>query len=293
MRNLYYALVPLAVLLVAIALSICIGYLLLYGFGDSLSLNKLVSKGTQVLLILSIYPFMRYLHLSKEDIGFAKIIDFFRQLCLGLLVGLVTLLPVMLMLFFFDIKLFNPANIWTVASLVKALSGTLLIGMLVALAEEPLFRGLLLTGLYRNMGVGLAVIISATYYAGLHFLRSETEIPYDDVNIFSGVVLVGEAFENLFSYQVASAFLALLMVGIFLGVLRTQIKQSLGLCIGCHASWVWQIKMNKKLFFTNTDSEFHYLVSSYDGVIGPLVTGWLLLVVAGYLVHQHYRVRRS
>jgi membrane protease YdiL (CAAX protease family) len=291
MRNLYYSLTPLAVLLVAITLSSCFGYLVMYGAGDVLPLNKLVSKGTQVLLILSIYPFMRYLQLSKEDIGFAKLNDFFRQFGLGLLLGLVTLLPVMLMLFFFDIKLFNPENIWTVASLIKALSGTLLIGMLVALAEEPLFRGLLLTGLDRKMGAVLAILISATYYAGLHFLRSETEIPYDDLNMLSGFVLAGEAFSNLFSSRVVSAFLALLMVGVFLGLLRTKIKQSLGLCIGCHASWVWQIKMNKKLFITNTDSEFHYLVSSYDGVIGPLVTGWLLLVVAGYLIYQHYRMR--
>lgn len=277
--------------MLAIMLASLIAYFVLSLFGNFLPMSKLVSKGAQVLLILSIYPFMRYFHLTKEDIGFAGLSVFFRQLGLGLLLGLVTLLPVMFMLYFFEIKQFNTEYIWTTDNLIKAVSGTLLIGTLVALAEEPLFRGLLLTGLGNKMGVALAVLISAVYYAGLHFLRSETEIPYNEINLFSGFVLAGKAFENLFSFKVVSAFLALFMVGIFLGVLRTQIKQSLGLCIGCHASWVCQIKMNKKLFITDTDSAFHYLVSSYDGVIGPLVAGWLFLVVVGYLIYQRYQVR--
>ncbi len=291
MRNLYYSLVPLAVLLIAILLASLIAYSVLSGFGNFVSMDKLVSKGAQVLLILSIYPFMRYLHLTKESIGFAGLKVFFRQIGLGFLLGLVTLLPVMFMLYFFEVKQFNPEYIWTIDNLGKAILGTLLIGILVALAEEPLFRGLLLTSLNKKLGVVLAIIISAGYYAGLHFLRSKTEIPYNEINIFSGLVLAGGAFANLFSYKVVSAFIALFMVGTFLGVLRTQVKQSLGLCIGCHASWVCQIKMNKKLFITDVNSELHYLVSSYDGVIGPLVSGWLFLVVISFLIYQHYQGR--
>jgi len=90
----------------------------------------------------------------------------------------------------------------------------------------------------------------------------------------------------LLNPNILSAFFALLMVGIFLAVLRTQVKASLGLCIGCHTCWVWQIKMSKSLFNTDFSSEYLYLVSSYDGVIGPLVTGWLLLAITGYFVYQ-------
>ncbi|MFZ2312129.1 MAG: CPBP family intramembrane glutamate endopeptidase, partial [Methylobacter sp.] len=79
---------------------------------------------------------------------------------------------------------------------------------------------------------------------------------------------------------------ALLMVGIFLGVLRAQVKESLGLCIGCHTCWVWQIKMSKSLFNTDFNSEYLYLVSSYDGVVGPLVTVWLILAVGSYFVYK-------
>jgi len=77
-----------------------------------------------------------------------------------------------------------------------------------------------------------------------------------------------------------------LLVGIFLGVLRAEVKESLGLCIGCHTCWVWQIKMSKNLFNTDSSSDYIYLVSSYDGVVGPLVTVWLSLAIIGYFVYK-------
>jgi len=81
----------------------------------------------------------------------------------------------------------------------------------------------------------------------------------------------------------------LFMVGIFLCVVRTQIKQSLGLCIGIHASWVWQIKLSKDFFNTNYDSPYIYLVSSYDGLVGPLIAAWLLLATIVYLAFRYWR----
>jgi hypothetical protein len=132
-------------------------------------------------------------------------------------------------------------------------------------------------------------VISASYYAALHFLNSNTHIATQDFKFYSGFTLLTEAFTNLLNPAIFSAFLALLMVGIFLGVLRTQVKSSLGLCIGCHTCWVWQIKMNKTLFNTNFNSEYNYLVSHYDGVIGPLVAMWLLLAVISYFIFRSFK----
>jgi hypothetical protein len=44
--------------------------------------------------------------------------------------------------------------------------------------------------------------------------------------------------------------------------------------------------MSKSLFNTDSSSEYLYLVSSYDGVIGPLVTAWLSLAIIGYFVYK-------
>lgn len=104
----------------------------------------------------------------------------------------------------------------------------------------------------------------------------------------SGFILVWEAFGNLLNLIIYSAFFALLMVGIFLCLLRTQLNASLGLCIGCHTAWVWQIKMSKSLFFFNYQSDYLYLVSPYDGVIGLLATGWLMLTMIGYSAYRKF-----
>jgi hypothetical protein len=125
----------------------------------------------------------------------------------------------------------------------------------------------------------------------LHFLNSKTDIAYQDITLNSVFMLVGEAIANCFNPIVFSAFVGLLMVGIFLAVIRTQIENSLGLCIGFHASWVWQIKMSKSLFDTNIWSDYIYLVGSYDAIVGPLVTGWLLLEIIRYFVYQ--RINKS
>ncbi|MDD1618555.1 MAG: CPBP family intramembrane metalloprotease domain-containing protein, partial [Methylococcaceae bacterium] len=131
------------------------------------------------------------------------------------------------------------------------------------------------------------------YFAALHFLDSKTEISRQQLNVFSGFILLGEAIENVLNPKNASAFFSLLMVGAFLAVLRTQVKESLGLCIGCHAGWVWQIKVSGSLFNTDYSSEYLYLVSSYNYVVGPLVTGWLFLAVAGYFVYQQIYKKKS
>jgi membrane protease YdiL (CAAX protease family) len=175
---------------------------------------------------------------------------------------------------------------WTAGLVAKKTILSLLLALLIAVVEESVFRGILLAGLKKNMPVFAAVLISSTYFAALHFLDSKSEISQQDFNILSGFILLGEAFTNVLNPKNASAFLSLLLVGAFLAVLRTQVKESLGLCIGCHAGWVWQIKMSGSLFNADINSEYLYLVSSYNYVVGPLVTGWLSLTIIGYFVYK-------
>ena len=283
-RYTLYALTPLAVLLIAAGIASVLGYFVVLAIGDQFPLRKVISRTTQILLILSILPWMSWLKLGLRDIGFAPAIVFFRQLLVGLGIAVLTLMPVLVMLWLLDIEIFDQGRIWTVAGGIKALSGALLSALIISLLEEPLFRGMLLTGLARKMGLWAAIFLSAFYYAALHFLKGKSDIPYDEMTVFSGFGLVREAFASLANPEIVSAFVALFMVGVFLGVMRSEIKYSLGLCIGCHAGWVWQIKMTKKLFNSNPEADWYWLISNYDGVIGPLVSGWLLLVIVVYLV---------
>ncbi|MDQ7089484.1 MAG: CPBP family intramembrane metalloprotease [Methylococcales bacterium] len=293
MNYLRYSLAPLALLIFLALIACVLSYLILMIAGDLLPLRKLVSKGTLIFLILSLFPLRHYLNLSWNQIGFAPKTIFFKQLFLGIGLGVLTLLPLLIVLYGLDVHVIDTSRSWTILKAVERIAIALLLALLISFAEEPLFRGLLLTSLRKKMAVAAAIGISSTYYAALHFLKSKTPISYEDVQFSSGFKLLGEAFSNWLNPDILSAFIGLFMVGVFLAVIRTQVKQSLGLCIGYHASWVWQIKVSKDFFNTNQQSEYLYLVSSYDGLVGPLVSLWMLLLASAYLGYQFFYRQRS
>lgn len=290
LKKIYYSLVPLLILLFFAALASLVSYIILMIMGDVLSMRKLVSKAAQIFLLLSIFPLRHYLKLSWADIGFAKRSLFFKQVMQGLLLGLLSLMPVMLVLYSLDISVVDQSREWTMSAVAKRASLALLLATLISLGEEPIFSGILLAGLRKKMAVGLACLVSAGYYSAFHFVKTKTDIPYDELTLASGFQLMAEAFANILNPEILSAFIALLVVGLFLVTIRTQIANSIGICIGCHAAWVWQIKLGKDYFDTNSESDYYYLVSDYyDGVVGYLVAAWLSALILGYFIWKKYK----
>jgi len=288
MKPIRYSLAPLGLLITLALISCVVSYFILMLASDLLPLHKLISKGTQIFLILSLFPLRRYLALSWKQIGFASNAVFLKQLLAGLGLGLLTLLPVLVVLYSFGIHIIDNSQHWTIIKIFEHVFIALLLALLISFAEEPLFRGLLLIGLRKKMGITAAIIISSVYYAALHFLKSSTSVSHHDLRFSSGFKLLVEAFANWLNPEIVSAFIALFIVGLFLAIIRTYVKQSLGLCIGCHASWVWQIKISKDFFNTNYQSDYLYLVSSYDGVVGPLVSVWLFLIIVIYMSYHFF-----
>lgn len=286
LRYFIYAITPLLVLLTALILSCTLGYFIVLGIGDAIPFRQILTRSTQLFLVLSIFPIMAYLKVNKEELGFAPIGVLSKQLLQGFGLGFIVLIPVLVVLYVLKVTVYK-GQFWTVGLMINAMTMNLLVALLISVIEETLFRGIVLVGLKRKLPVIAAIILTSTYYAGLHFLSIKTNLAVQDITISSGFLMLGEAVGNLFRLASVPAFFALLMVGIFLGVLRTQKKISLGLCIGCHTSWVWLIKINKKLFNTDFSAQYHYLVSSYDGIIGPLVGGWIMIVIVAYFAYQH------
>lgn len=287
MKRYLYALLPLGVILGATFLACIASYFIMSGLGDEYPLHKMIKKSTQFFLVLSLWPMMRLLKLNKADLGFASRPLFFKQLLKGFGLGFITLIPVFVVLTMLKINVVDESQPWTAFWIAKKLVLELLLALLIGFFEESLFRGLFLKGMAKHLPLAAAVLTSAFYYASLHFLDSKTPVPFAELNILSGFGLLGEAVLNLVQPDRLPAFFALLMVGIYLGLLRTQATSNLGVCIGCHASWVWQIKLNKSFFNTDFSNAYAYLVSTYDGVVGWLVTGWLLLAVVGLMAYRH------
>lgn len=281
-------LIPLAILFTLVSVSCVLSYGIVMTAGEILPFHKMISRLTQVLLVLSIFPLRRYLNLSWAEIGFAPKALFFKQMLTGIGFGILTLLPMLLLLYVLGVQVIDETRVWTLDLILKKTGISLFLALLISYLEEPMFRGVLLAGLRQKTTLWLAILVSSAYYGSLHFLNSNTEIAYQDLTLGSGFILFGSAIENWFNPVVLPAFVGLLMVGIFLAVVRTQIKDSLGLCIGLHASWVWQIKLSKDFLDINYQSQYLYLVSNYDGIVGPLIAGWLLLATLAFLGYRRY-----
>ena len=101
----------------------------------------------------------------------------------------------------------------------------------------------------------------------------------------SSYTLIGDAFINLFTLSNLPGLIALFSVGAFLGCVRYRISNSIGLCIGIHAGWVFLIKMTSAFFDKNRASELKFLVSDYDFIIGPFVCVWLILLTGIFLAY--------
>lgn len=284
MPGIIIAALPLVVLLVATFCAALLSVGILDLLGNVLSQAKLIGKLTLILLLLSIFPLRRKLQHSWEDLGFADRQTFFRQLRQGLLLGLVTLLPVLVTLYALDIQVWDSKRNWSLASLSGKISAALLLAMLIGIGEELLFRGLLLTALRRRLPLIAALGISSLYFAALHFLKNKTQVPDGQHSIANGLQLLSEAYNHWLNPQILPALLSLFVTGLFLATIRVQLPNSLGLCIGCHAGWVWQIKLCKDFFNLNPHSDYLYLISRYDGVIGPLTSIWLLAVLTAWWI---------
>ncbi|NOQ63637.1 MAG: CPBP family intramembrane metalloprotease [Methyloprofundus sp.] len=287
-NKLILSLIPLLMLLLFSIAACVLGYWLFLGIDGEAYLSRIISRMTQVFLILSIYPVMRYLKLSASDLGFVAFRAFIQQMLRGIILGIVTLLPVLLLSYALDIIVLDETRVWTVDKIAISLVVAFILALLISFLEEPMFRGILISAYSKRLGITATIFLSSFYYAILHFIKSKKhDISVDQVALSDSFKLLAEAFQNLLNPENFSAFWALLMVGIFLAVMRTHLKLSLAWCIGCHTAWVWQIKMAHKITDVNKESDLLYLISPYDGVIGPMVAVWLMLVIMGYLGYKH------
>ncbi len=279
-RSIFYAFVPMLVL-IAITSSACIfGYLIALSFNDPTILRKMMIRLSQIMLLLSIFPISKWLNLNAKILGYAPFKLMFIQFWRGFGLSLLILLPVFFALNFLGVHSIDMTKAWTVGWILKKLSVAFGLALLIGIVEESVFRGLLLTSLKKYLSAFSAVFISAVYYAGLHFLDSKSPVSDETLSISGSFQLLSEAYHNVFAMQDPTAFLALCAVGLFLGVLRLRGDINLATCIGCHAGWVFQIRMSKSTSIVDFKTPYSFLVSHYDGVIGLFVACWLLIFLA-------------
>lgn len=287
MRRVMYLLTPMLVLGVITSFACVMGYVVAWGLNEPVLLRKLMIRFSQCLLLLSIFPVSRYLGLTTAMLGFAPLKRMCKQFFQGMGLSLLILLPVFIALYGLGVHSVDMTKSWTVAWVMKKIGIALGLALLIGFVEESVFRGLLYSSLKKYVPAGFAVLASALYYAGLHFLDSKTPVSADTLSLVGSFALLAQAYGHVFAMQDISAFVALFAVGLFLGVLRWRGEMNLALCMGCHAGWVWQIRMSKSMFSVHATTPYSFLVSHYDGVIGWLVAAWLLVLLGIYWVFAY------
>ncbi|VVM06746.1 hypothetical protein MAMC_01222 [Methylacidimicrobium cyclopophantes] len=169
---------------------------------------------------------------SWRDVGFSRpvLAPFLRGCLLGLVSGLTCLLPLLVSaLLDHDVGLeWNPVSFlaWTGR------------GLLVAVSEEILFRGIFFTALLRAIGPFPGLLASALLFCLAHFLRTSSSVPESPLAFLSGWKLLSAHLAPILSFSWFDLHgLLLFSVGAALAAAYLA-TGTLWLPIGIHALWV-------------------------------------------------------
>jgi membrane protease YdiL (CAAX protease family) len=213
----------------------------------------------------------------RELLGFHRPLPQFLQgMLAGLLAGLSLMALAAAPLIFLGVREWNalvPADLasWT-ALAFKAL-GT---GLAVALIEETLFRGAMQGVMQRIGAARWALFAVPLLYSAVHFLGKAATVPYDEVNAWSGFVVLQGLFASFAQpLRILDAFVALYFVGMLLALVRQRWGDLAG-CIGLHAGFVAVIAVFRRTSSLAPENSWSFLVGSFDGLLGP----WIAMVTA-------------
>ncbi len=159
----------------------------------------------------------------------------------------------------------------------------LMLGTVVALVEELLFRGALLTALLRGYRRITAMGLSSALYAAAHFLKYPDPPPGVELHWYTGIQMFPTALRWFGSPGTPGALVSLFLFGMLLALVRLR-RDSLWPCIGMHAGLVTGYKIAGYCTERVPDAEYQYLLSSNSPVLGWLAVIWLGLVL--FICHR-------
>lgn len=253
-----------------------------------LDFERVASRGVLIVAIILFLAFFKIIGFRNwREIGYSSNQkDFWNDLIKGFGVGLLILSPIVAVLLVTKTRVLDlnwDASLNNISSLLIA---ALAAGLIIALLEETLFRGAMLTAIQRQSSKWFAIIASSLVYALMHFLQPATHLDASTLNWSSGFIVLKSAFLPIFQpMQIIDSCLALFLAGMLLALIKIRTNK-LAICIGIHMGWVFTIKVFKRVTNSNIYSEYSFLVGSYDKVIGYLAAICIAVAIIVYLKLQ-------
>ena len=244
-------------------------------------LHKFIGRVGLLLALIGLWPFLKMLKLvDRESLGYGLAGAEFRlTLTKGFALGVLILAALALALMILDIRVYpRPGEL---PLLIKVVAQGVLGGLAVGFIEETFFRGALFSAVRkRGGGTAAAIVLTSLLFAALHFLKPQPFPPDAEVTLATSLTSLGGGFSALFQLENLDSFVALFLVGVFLGLVRHR-SGHIAWCIGLHAGWVLVIRLAHKYTWEDPASPLQFLVGEYDGVTGWLAAGWIGVLALG------------
>lgn len=241
--------------------------------------HRVASRTGMLILLIGFIVIARRLALAdRASLGYGlPRAQFFTEAGVGLALGVATMLPIVAIMIALDLRVLREGVTLDLATFANLTVKGLTSGIAVALLEETFLRGAMHTGIQRQSGARLAVVLTALVYSWTHFI-GKYRIPADEVGPGSGLELLAGSLAAFGDpLKIADAFLCLFAVGVLLGMVRS-LTGNIAACIGLHAGWVWVITFVRETSVRDESSPLAFLLSTFDGMVGWLVLGWTLVI---------------
>ena len=250
-----------------------------------LEFERVVSRSVLIVAIILFMALYKKLGFTSwREIGFSTDKkQFFSDLTKGIAFGMLIMFPVIAGLLITENRVLDTDLDTSTLNIVDQIVTALIAGLIIALIEETLFRGAMLSAIKKHGSALLAIVSTSLIYASVHFIEPNIDYEANSLHWASGLVLAKDALSSVLEInRIADSFIALFLAGVLLALVRIR-SQRIALCMGIHAGWVLAIKTFKSFTDSNAQSEYAFLTGSYDKVIGLLAAISITIFIVLYL----------
>jgi membrane protease YdiL (CAAX protease family) len=229
--------------------------------------RRVVNRCLIGLALIGLWPFVKSLGVrSSAELGLKKYPLLGRDLARGLFIGSALLVLAAAVSLSVGASHWVPRGGWG-----KQIGSALATAVTVAMLEEILFRGAIMTAFTRIWGAVAGVVISSGLYGILHFF-GRPDNP-DLVNWKAGFVVLGRMLAGFTDFQqVVPGFFSLTLLGVILA-LAFRRTGALFMSMGIHAGLVFWVKLFG--FATDTTAS----ANTWFWGTEKLVDGWFCFIL--------------
>ena len=192
-------------------------HLILENFVDY-PFHKLVGHVTLLCGLIFSGLYLKYNQMySRQSFGFygSKKV-FLENLLQGILAGILILVLLNLFLMLLGIHQIKPNLDYFWSNLFLIIIKAILVGLVIGLIEESIFRGALFSSLYKKTGALVTVTLTSLVYAAVHFLKYRALPEGTEITWVTGMEMLPKALFRVSDPNIIDHFLTLLVLGVLL-----------------------------------------------------------------------------